>query len=104
MPHVATEQLRLLAARALRTSGASAVAASAAAKYLVAADAEGLTTHGVARVPTYCAHLKSGRAKGAAVPRLICDAGAACLIDAGTGLGFEPCELALTYAVKRAQS
>jgi (2R)-3-sulfolactate dehydrogenase (NADP+) len=75
-----------------------------AAKYLVAADSQGLATHGVARVPTYCAHLKSGRAKGGAVPRVIRDAGAACLVDADTGLGFEPCELALSEAVQRAQS
>lgn len=38
------------------------------------------------------------------MPHLIRDAGAACLIDAGTGLGFEPCELALAHAVERAQS
>lgn len=104
MPRVSTGQLRKLAADALRASGASDSAAGIAAKYLVAADAEGLATHGVARIPTYCAHLKSGRAKGHAVPTLVRDAGAACLIDADTGLAFEPCELALTHAVKRAQS
>jgi (2R)-3-sulfolactate dehydrogenase (NADP+) len=32
------------------------------------------------------------------------ESGAACLIDADTGLGFEPCELALTQAAQRAQS
>jgi (2R)-3-sulfolactate dehydrogenase (NADP+) len=74
------------------------------AKYLVAADAQGVATHGVARVPTYCAHLKSGRAKGDAMPRVVRDSGAACLIDAGTGLGFEPCELAVGQAAQRAQS
>jgi (2R)-3-sulfolactate dehydrogenase (NADP+) len=55
-------------------------------------------------VTTYCAHLKSGRAKGIAVPRVVRESGAACLIDADTGLGFEPCELALTQAAQRAQS
>lgn len=104
MGQVSIDQLRKLASDALRASGASDTAASIAAKYLVAADAQGLATHGVARVPTYCAHLRSGRAKGAAVPRLIRDAGAACLIDADTGLGFEPCELALSHAIKRAHA
>jgi (2R)-3-sulfolactate dehydrogenase (NADP+) len=78
--------------------------ARAAAQCLVAADAQGLGTHGVARVATYCAHLKSGRARGDALPRVIRDSGAACLIDADVGLGFAPCELALSEAVKRAQS
>lgn len=104
MAIVSIEQLTSLATGALHASGASESAARIAAKYLVAADAEGLATHGVARITTYCAHLKSGRAQGSAVPRLIRDAGAACLIDAGTGLGFEPCELALAYALERAQS
>jgi (2R)-3-sulfolactate dehydrogenase (NADP+) len=38
------------------------------------------------------------------VAHVIRDSGAACLIDADTGLGFEPCELALTQAAQRAQS
>src|SRR4051812_27473103 len=104
MARVSIDDLTSLAARALRTSGASQKAAEIAAKYLVAADAQGLATHGVARVPTYCSHFASGRVKRDAVPRLIRDAGAACLIDADTGLGFEPCEMALTEAVKRAQA
>ena len=95
-------ELTSLAAAALRASGASESQARAAARYLVAADAQGLATHGVSRVPTYCAHLKSGRVKGDAVPRVIRESSAACLIDAGTGLGFEPCELAIEEAVDRA--
>lgn len=104
MPLIAIPDLTALACAALHASGASNSQARAAARYLVAADAQGLATHGVARVPTYCAHLESGRVQGEAVPRVIRDAGAACLIDAGTGLGFEPCELAIENAVERAQA
>jgi (2R)-3-sulfolactate dehydrogenase (NADP+) len=104
MPLLTIIELTTLASAALAASGASESMARIAAKYLVAADAQGLATHGVARVPTYCAHLKSGRAKGIAVPRVVRESGAACLIDADTGLGFEPCELALTQAAQRAQS
>jgi len=104
MPLIAIPDLTALACAALHASGASNSQARAAARYLVAADAQGLATHGVARVPTYCAHLQSGRAQGEAVPRVVRDAGAACLIDAGTGLGFEPCELAIEQAVERAQA
>lgn len=94
--------LTALAADALRTSGASESAARITAHYLAAADAQGLGTHGVARVPTYCGHLKSGRARGDAVPRIVNEKPAACLIDAGDGLGFEPCEFALQQAIARA--
>jgi (2R)-3-sulfolactate dehydrogenase (NADP+) len=104
MPRISISELTALAAAALNKSGASQHSAAVAASYLVAADAQGLATHGVARVPTYCSHLASGRVKRDAVPRLIRDAGAACLIDADTGLGFEPCQMALSAAVKRAQA
>ena len=98
------EKLSALAKAALRASGASESQAEAAARNLVAADAQGLGTHGVTRIATYCAHLKSGRTRGDVVPHIVRDAGAACLIDAGLGLGFEPCELALEAAAARAKA
>src|SRR5688572_25078063 len=104
MPRITVEDLAALASAALRAAGASDSQANAAARNLVAADAQGLATHGVARVPTYCAHLKSGRTRGDAVPRIVRDSGAACLVDAALGLGFEPCELALDAAATRATS
>ncbi len=94
--------LAALAASALRASGASANMARITAKHLVAADAQSLATHGVARVPTYCAHLIAGRACGDAVPRIVSSKAAAVLVDAGNGLGFEPCEFALEQAMTRA--
>ena len=74
------------------------------AKYLVAADVQGLPTHGVMRVPSYCGHLGVGRANGIAVPKIINEKPAACLIDAGNGLGFEACEMAVAQAVARART
>jgi (2R)-3-sulfolactate dehydrogenase (NADP+) len=103
VPTHSIETLAALAADALRASGASDSAASITAKYLVAADAQGLGTHGVARVPTYCGHLKSKRACGDAVPQVVNEKAAACLVDAGDGLGFEPSEFAIKQAVQRAQ-
>ena len=102
MPTLSIAELAALATAALRASGASASSAQITAKYLVAADAQGLGTHGVARVPTYCDHLKSGRALGSAQPRIASEKAAACLVDAGYGLGFEPSEFALAQAIERA--
>ncbi len=103
MPTVSIDALTILAAGALRASGASESSAAITAKYLVAADAQGLGTHGVARVPTYCGHLKSKRARGDATPRIVNEKKAACLVDAGDGLGFEPCVFAIGQAIERAQ-
>jgi (2R)-3-sulfolactate dehydrogenase (NADP+) len=56
----------------------------------------------VARVATYCAHLASGRAQGTAVPAIVREKSAACLIDAGNGLAFEACARAVEEAKARA--
>jgi (2R)-3-sulfolactate dehydrogenase (NADP+) len=96
------DELTAISTAALRAHGAAENAARITAKYLVAADAQGLGTHGVARVPAYCDHLKGGRAHGEAVPRIVSEKPAACLVDAGFGLGFEPTEFALKEAIERA--
>jgi len=103
MPRIDLARLTGLAARALAGAGASRSMAEAAARCLVAADARGLSTHGVARVPTYCAHLASGRARGTARARIVNQKPAACLVDAGGGIAFEACEYAVRQAVRRAR-
>ena len=44
--------------------------AAVTARALVYADAHGLASHGVSRVPQYALHLTNGRADGAAMPRV----------------------------------
>ena len=56
--------------------------AAATAAALVYADARGIASHGVARVPQYAAHLRNGRADGAAHPVVVHSRGGALLIDA----------------------
>ena len=58
MPRLAPAALRDLAERALRRAGASAAMAAATAQALIEADAQGLGSHGVARIPQYAAHLQ----------------------------------------------
>ena len=97
------EQLLDLAARALARAGASPAAALATARALVAADEQGLSSHGVSRVPLYAAHARNGRIMGAAVPRISHQRGAACLIDAGNGFAYPACELAIRELTQRAR-
>jgi (2R)-3-sulfolactate dehydrogenase (NADP+) len=97
------EGFQVLVCRALERSGATPAMALATARALAAAETDGLASHGAARVPQYCGHLKSGRARGGAVPAIARDSKAACLIDAKQGLAFEACAMAVDEAIRRAR-
>ena len=99
MPRLSLGQLRDLAHRALVRAGAGATMASATADALVYADARGLSSHGVARVAQYTAHLMNGRADGNAQPRVVASRGGAALISAGSGLAYGACALAVSEAI-----
>ena len=90
--------------RALEKSGASPAMAAATAAALVAAELDGIPSHGASRVPQYCGHVRIGRATGSAVPKVERERGGACLVDAGGGLAFEACALAVREAIRRARS
>src|SRR5688500_18230929 len=100
---VSINEVTQLAAAALKKAGASRPMAEATAAALVAAEMEGLTGHGLSRVPLYCQHLREGRADGKAKPRVVSNRRAACLIDAHGGLAFLATALAAREAIKRAQ-
>jgi (2R)-3-sulfolactate dehydrogenase (NADP+) len=104
MPKISNDELTRLAARALERAGASAAMAEATARALVAADAQGLASHGVSRVPQYAAHLRLGRVDGGARARVVAAKGGAVLVDAGDGLAFPACALAVAEAVARARA
>src|SRR6185369_10423283 len=77
--------------------------AQAAARHLVQAEAQGLPTHGMSRVPFYCSMLRNGRADGAAHPGMVSDRAAACLIDNRDGLPYVSVEWAVGEVIQRAR-
>ena len=97
-------ELESLAAAALRAAGASPQQALSTARALVAADVQGLATHGLSRVAFYASHLRSGRVDGQAVPKVLAAKPATVLVDAGDGLPYPACELAVQEAISRARS
>ncbi len=103
MPVMSIDELTACASRALQAAGATAAAADAAARALVAADAQGLGSHGVSRVPQYAAFLCNGRTVRDAQPEIVRSKGGACLIDAGSGMAYEACTLAVQTAIERAK-
>jgi (2R)-3-sulfolactate dehydrogenase (NADP+) len=104
MTTLSLEQITDLARRALVGAGAAEDQAQATARALAAAEADGLATHGLSRVPLYADHLRCGRADGHARPVLARERGGACLVDAGGGLAFLACEMAIGEAARRARS
>ena len=104
MTRYSLDALTDLAARALARAGANPEMAEATARALVKADAQGLASHGVSRVPQYATHLRNGRADGSAVPQIARSHHAAVLIDAGCGLAFPACAMAVAEAIQRARA
>jgi len=96
-------ELEALMRAALSASGATPAMADATARALVAAELEGIASHGASRIPQYCGHLRNGRAKGSAEPVVARDSRAACVVDARGGLAFHACEVAGGEAVRRAR-
>ena len=103
MPTFTLQQLTDLAQRALSRAGANEVMAASTARALVAAEAQGLSSHGMGRIPQYALHLRNGRADGSAVPTIAKARGATLLVDAKSGLAFPACALAISEAVRLAR-
>ncbi len=104
MPRLSIERLNELAAAALQRAGASPEMARITAHALVAAEAQGLGSHGLARVAQYAGHLRHGRVNGHAQPTVVRSRAAACLVDADEGLAFPACALAVREAIARARA
>ena len=103
MAQLSIEQAGLLAARALRKAGAGEAMAVSTAQALTRAEAQGLVSHGLSRVPQYAMHLRNGRADGLALASVVRHKGAAVLVDAKQGLAFPACDLAISTAITTAQ-
>ena len=67
MTTIVLDALRDLAIHALARPAPMRRWRTATARALVYADAHGLASHGVSRVPQYTTHLTNGRADGAAL-------------------------------------
>jgi (2R)-3-sulfolactate dehydrogenase (NADP+) len=103
MAVITIQEARDLVAATLRRAGANTAMADATAQALVLAESQGLASHGLSRVTQYAAHLRNGRANGAAVPTVVRQKGATAVIDAQEGLAFAACERAVAEAIARAR-
>jgi (2R)-3-sulfolactate dehydrogenase (NADP+) len=79
------DAIATLAAAALTRAGASSGSAASLAQAIAAAEAEGMASHGLAYLPTYCSHLRCGKVLPEAVPRLTQPRPGLIVVDAGRG-------------------
>ena len=92
-------QLHGLLVKALCAHGTEAGNAESVASALVAAEADGLSGHGLSRLPSYCAQVASGKIDGHAVPDLHPVADAVVVVDAKGGFAYPALGLAIEKLV-----
>lgn len=93
-----------LTLRALRAHGATPDNASAVARAIAAAEAEGNAICGLYYVPVFCAQLATGRIDGGAVPVLAHRAPGALTVDGAGGFAQPAVEVGLPALVGAAQA
>jgi len=89
------DEARRYASRVLEWFGTAPGNAATTAAALVAAEADGIGTHGLARLPPYGTMVAAGKIDGHAEPRLRRVAPAVLAMDAGNGFAYPAIEAAL---------
>ncbi|MFL6932238.1 MAG: Ldh family oxidoreductase [Xanthobacteraceae bacterium] len=88
----AARDLVVAALTANRTKPENARSVAAA---LVGAEADGIKSHGLSRVPSYAGQARSGKVDGLAAPQVTSTAPAALVIDAALGFAYPAIDLAI---------
>ena len=103
MARFSLQAVEELACAALLRHGATLINARSVARSLGRAEADGIRSVGLGYLPTYLAHLKSGKVDGRAVPGLTLSRPGAILVDAGNGFAhpaFDAGFMALVEATR----
>ncbi len=79
------DEIERLAMSALLAAGASPEQAGPLAAAIMGAEADGIASHGLAYLPTYCEHLRCGKVDGKAVPVVTKPKPALVVVDAKSG-------------------
>ncbi len=101
MPRLSLSELHDLATGALSASKTSAENAAAVARALVKADADGIPSHGVSRLPAYADQAKAGKVDGFATPEVTTPKSASVRVDAKSGFAYPAIEAGIAAAMER---
>jgi (2R)-3-sulfolactate dehydrogenase (NADP+) len=99
VPRLTLVEIHDLTCRALTASKTSARNADSVAVSIAAAEADGIPSHGLLRVPTYCAHARAGKVDGFAEPRFAQAAPAVIDVDANNGFAHPAIDLGFEHLV-----
>src|SRR5262245_20012101 len=94
------EELAYAALCASRTSSRNA---RSVARSIAAAEAEGIRSHGLLRLPTYCEHAALGKVNGSAEPSVTRPAPVAVCVDAHEGFAHPAIEAGFVELVPTAK-
>jgi (2R)-3-sulfolactate dehydrogenase (NADP+) len=83
--HLSLEDVEQLATDALVGAGTCPESAQSLARAVRAAERDGIRSHGLMYVPTYCEHVRCGKVDGTAVPEVTQSRASALQVDAKTG-------------------
>ena len=83
--HLNLEQVESLTLEALTGAGASSESASSMGRAVRAAERDGIPSHGLLYVPTYCEHIRCGKVDGNANPDVFNTLSSVLLVDAKSG-------------------
>lgn len=100
---ISIENLNSFAARLLVAGGYATDYAAQTADLLVWANARGIDSHGVMRIPRYLEMVQLGLLKGQAEPRFVSGFGATAVLDADLAPGAVGMNLAVSRATELAQ-
>src|SRR5271169_6836420 len=103
MHKLSLEAVEVLARSALSKSGASGAAASSLARAIAAAERDGVASHGLAYLGTYCEHLACGKVDGRALPQLRRTASSVICVDAGAGFAHPAIDIGFASLIPLAR-
>ena len=101
---ISIDEAMMLCFKALVASGTVERNAELVAKALVRAETDGQKGHGLSRIPSYTAQVRTGKVNGQAVPFLEHIKPGLVRVDAGFGFAYPAIELALPELAARAKT
>ena len=102
--HLSLEQVEVLTLQALIGAGASSESSSSMAKAVRAAERDGIPSHGLLYVPTYCEHVICGKVDGNANPDVYTTLSSALLVDAKSGFAHPAIEVGFKELIPRVKA
>jgi (2R)-3-sulfolactate dehydrogenase (NADP+) len=102
-PTLSLADIEALVTSALIAAGTSERNAAPLARAVAQAERDGIASHGLMYVPTYCAHVRCGKVSGVATPLMTKTRAGVIVVDAQTGFAHPAIELGFSALIPLAR-